>query len=187
MKAEVIGTESRDAVLENQAEWVADKIDKLLTVLDKDVQRIESSLSRLNELRSLIIKRDDISLGQLLGDIRNESSSYRGHELKRQSIREELAVALDCAPKQITLTRLEAMLSGERKARVTEKKTKLKSLAEELKREYLSTVLLLSDCARFNSMLLKNIFDLGKTQTITYSSNGSAKRQTDMAFVNLQF
>ena len=78
-------------------------------------------------------------------------------------------------------------LPKERKAQVAEKKAKLRSLTNELKEEHLSTAMLLSDCARFNSLLLKSVFDLGKTETVTYNSNGSTKRQTDTAFVNLQF
>jgi len=45
--------------------------------------------------------------------------------------------------------------------------------------------LLLSECARFNNLLLKSIFDLGKTGAVYYNSNGATKQQTDMAFVNL--
>jgi hypothetical protein len=141
----------------------------------------------LNELRTLIINRDDTDLGRLLERIQYESDSYRSHELKRQSIRKELATALDCDLKQMTLTRLEEVLPEEKKAQVTERKGKLRLLTEELKKEYLSTTMLLSDCARFNSLLLKSIFDLGKTGMVYYNSNGAAKRQIDAAFVNLEF
>jgi hypothetical protein len=166
---------------------IQDKVDELLVILDKDAQHIQESLSRLNELRSLVIKRDDTDLGRLLERIQYESDSYRSHELKRQSIRKELATALDCDLKQMTLTRLEEVLPEEKKAQVTERKGKLRLLTKELKKEYLSTTMLLSDCARFNSLLLKSIFDLGKTGMVYYNSNGAAKRQIDAAFVNLEF
>jgi len=45
----------------------------------------------------------------------------------------------------------------------------------------------LSECARINRMLLKGFFYLGNTGTVSYGSNGAAKQQSDMAFVNLQF
>jgi len=166
---------------------IEDKVDELLAVLDKDIQHMEKSLSRLNELRSLVIKHDDDALGKLLEDIQAESDTYTSNELKRQSIRKELATAFGCNVEQMTLSRLEATLPKERKAQVAEKKAKLRSLTNELKEEHLSTAMLLSDCARFNSLLLKSVFDLGKTETVTYNSNGSTKRQTDTAFVNLQF
>ena len=60
---------------------IEDKVDELLLVLDEDIRHIQQSLSWLNELRSLIIKRDDASLGKLLELIRSESEGYRKHEL----------------------------------------------------------------------------------------------------------
>lgn len=166
---------------------IEDKIDELLVVLDKDIQHIQDSLSRLNELRSLVIKRNDADLGKLLESIQTESDGYRSHELKRQSIRKELANALDCNFEQVTLSRLEAVLPEEQKARVATRKVQLRALTKELKKEHLSTVMLLSDCARFNRQLLKSVFDLGKMGVVYYNSKGSAKRGMTEAFVNLQF
>jgi len=163
------------------------KVDELLLVLDEDIRHIQQSLSWLNELRSLIIKRDDASLGKLLELIRSESEGYRKHELHRQLIRKELAGALGCGLGQMTLSTLEAGLTKEKKDQVAEKKTKLHSLVKELKKEHLSTALLLSECARFNKMLLESVFNFGNTRTVYYGSNGATKQQNDMAFVNLQF
>ncbi|MHC4692168.1 MAG: hypothetical protein ACYS67_05455 [Planctomycetota bacterium] len=166
---------------------IEDKVDELLLVLDEDIRYIQQSLSRLNELRSLVIKRDDVSLGKLLELIRSESEGYRKHELHRQSIRRELAGALGCGLGQMTLSTLEAGLPKEKKEQVTEKKAKLNSLIKELRKEHLSTALLLSECARFNKMLLESIFNFGNTRTVYYGSNGATKQQNDTAFVNLQF
>jgi hypothetical protein len=166
---------------------IEDKVDELLLVLDEDIRHIQQSLSRLNELRSLVIKRDDVSLGKLLELIRSESEGYRKHELQRQSIRKELAAALGCGFGQMTLSTLEADLPKEKKEQVTEKKAKLNSLIKELKKEHLSTALLLSECARINKMLLNSVFNFGNTGTVYYGSNGATKRQNDTAFVNLQF
>ena len=166
---------------------IEDKVDELLLCLDEDIQYIQESLSRLNELRSLVVKRDDVSLGKLLEGIQAKSDSYRNHELRRQSIRKELAIALGCGLEQMTLSRLETILPEEQNVQVAERKDKLQSLAKELKREHLSTALLLAECARFNRLLLKSIFDLGKAGIVYYDSNGSTKRQIDATFVNLKF
>jgi len=166
---------------------IEDKVDELLGVLERDVQHIQESLSRLSELRSLVVKRDDASLHKLLESIKSESNSYKDNELKRRLLREELATALDCSFKQMTLSRLEDELSGEKKAEVAERKTKLQTLAKKLKKEHLSTAMLLSDCARFNSVLLTSVLELAQAGTITYNPRGFAERQTNSAFVNLQF
>ncbi len=173
--------------MKSAATEIEDKVDELLACLDKDCQHIQESLSQLNKLRSLVIKRDDAGLGKLLKIIQAESDSYGSHESNRQTIRKELANALGCNTEQMTLSVLEASLPKGKNAQVTKMKVTLMSLIKELRKEYLSTFLLLSECARFNNLLLKSIFDLGKTGTVYYNSNGATKRQTDMAFVNLQF
>lgn len=169
------------------AATVEDKIDELLVVLDRDIQHIENSISQLDELRSLVIKRDDVALGKLLGSIRVEANSYAANELKRQSIRKDLANALGYSVKQMTLSQFEITLPKEKKAQITNRKAKLLALIKKLKKEHSSTVLLLSECTRLNSLLLRTIFNLEKTGTVIYSSSGATKRQSDMAFVNMQF
>ena len=171
--------------MKSTATEIEDKVDKLLTCLDKDSQHIQESLSQLNKLRSYVIKRDDSGLSQLLKIIQAETSSYRNHESQRQTIRKELAKTLVCKTEQVTLSALEARLPKGKKDQIIKKKAKLMSLIKELKKEHLSTILLLSECARFNNLLLKSIFDLGRTGAVYYNSKGATKQQTDMAFVNL--
>jgi hypothetical protein len=165
---------------------IEDKVDKLLVCLDRDVRHMQESLQNLNEMRRLVIKRDEAALGKLLENIQGESDSYRNHELNRKSIRKELADNFGCDVEQMTLSALESCLPEAQKDRVTQMKTKLRLLGSELKKEYLSTSLLLSECTRFNNLLLKGIFDLGKTESLHYKSNGQTRRQIDTAFVNLQ-
>ncbi|MHC4740007.1 MAG: flagellar export chaperone FlgN [Planctomycetota bacterium] len=176
-----------DKVLQKAAKLEDDKIGELLAILDRDIEHIQDSLLRLDKLRTLLIKPNNESLDRLLENIQADSDSYAANETKRQSIRRELAATLGCDVEQMTLSKLETHLEGQEKDQIVEKKTKLKLLTEELKKEHLSTAMLLSDCARFNSLLLKTIFDFGKAGTVYYNSNGSAKRQSDAAFVNLQF
>lgn len=164
-----------------------EKVSQLLAVLDRDIQNIHINLSRLNELRSFVVKRDNASMQKLLEGIQSESNSYKENDSERRRLREELANILGCSFKEMTLSRIETKLSAEKKNEVTERKIKLKTLAEKLKKEHLSTVMLLTDCARFNSMLLKGILELGHARTITYSPKGLAERQSSSAFMNMQF
>jgi hypothetical protein len=173
--------------MKSTATEIESKVDELLACLDKDSQHIQQSLSQLNKLRSFVIKRDDSGLGKLLKIIQAESDINRNQELKREKIRKELANTLGYNAEELTLSALEENLSKQKKTQVIEKKTKLMSLIKELKKEYFSTALLLSECARFNNLLLKSIFDLGNTGAVYYNSNGAAKQHTDMNFVNLRF
>jgi hypothetical protein len=170
------------------ASEIEDKVDELLACLDKDVRHIEESLSHLNELRSLVIKRDDAALSGLLESLRARSDLYAGHESNRLSIRRDLAIMLGCKTEQMTLTALASCLPEGKKEAVIEIQTKLRSLTGQLKTEHMSTALLLSECARFNSLLLRSLFDLGQTGAgaVYYNSSGTAKRQMDGTLMNLQ-
>ena len=97
---------------------IEDKIDELLVVLGEDIRHIEESLLRLNELRGLVVKQDETSLGKLLESIQSESDSYRKNELRRQLIRKELAAAFGSSIKQMTLSRLEEVLQEEKKTKI---------------------------------------------------------------------
>ncbi len=169
------------------ANVIEDKIDELLTVLDEDIRHIENSLSWLNELRTLVIRRDDAALQRLLESMRIEVDSYASNESRRRSIRKELAVALGCRCEEVTLSGLEPALPQEKAEQVTYRKTVLKKLIEQIKKEYRSTTLLLLDCARFNNLLLRAVFDLGKAETVYYNSDGAARRRTDTSLLNMRF
>jgi ribosomal protein S24E len=162
------------------------KVERLLVCLDKDAQYLQESLLQLDEMRKLVIKRDEAALGKLLQSTQADAGLYRQHEFSRKSIRKELADCLGCRIEQVTLSALRASVGEEKKDQLTQVKAKLRSLCVELKKEYLSTALLLSECARFNNLLLKAIFNPGRTESVQYNSNGVTRRQIDTAFVNLQ-
>ena len=166
---------------------IENAVDKLLAVLDEDVRHIRKSLSRLDGLRHSVIKRDDASLHKLLEEAQSDSSNCTNREDRRRLLREKLAIILDCAPGQMTLSRLETELSGARKAQVAERKMTLRNLVAKLQNEHKGTMMLLSDCARFNGMLLKSVLQLGQTGEITYSPRGSVQRQINTAFVDSRF
>lgn len=165
---------------------IQSKVDELLSILDRDTEHIQESILRLNEMRELVIKRDDVSLNKLVESIRAESENYAVNEKQRQLIRKEIAAILGCGVEQMTLSRIEDILTGEKKSQVAQKKTKLRQLTRELRTEHLSTALLLSECARLNGLLLKSILNLDKT-AVCYNSSGSAEQRTDAAFMNLRF
>ncbi len=165
---------------------IEDKVDELLICLDKDIENLQKNLSNLDELRSLVIKHDDVALGQLLEKIRAESDSYKKYEINRQSIIEQLSKYFNCNIKDMTLSRLEAFVPEVKRNQIIQSKTKLKTLIGKLKKENSRTALLLSECARFNKLLLKSIFDIGNTEAVFYNANGAAKEQNERTFVNLQ-
>jgi hypothetical protein len=165
---------------------IEDKVHRLLVCLDRDVQHMQESLQQLDEMRRLVIKRDEAALSKLLESIQGASDDYRNQESNRKAIRKELAESLGYDIERMTLSALESCVPEAQRHQLTQMKTKLRLLSAELKKEYFSTALLLSECARFNNMLLKGILGIGKTESVHYKSNGQTKRNIDTAFVNLQ-
>ena len=166
---------------------IESKVDELLTILDRDIEHIQQSLSRLSEMRELVVKRDEVSLGKLLESIQTESDIYAANEQKRQAIRKTLADLLGFGIEQMTLSKLEQSLSMEKKAEVSWRKIKLRLLAGQLKKEHLSVAMLLTECARFNRLLLNGILGRANHNTVMYDSSGLSKQQSDTAFMSLNF
>jgi hypothetical protein len=152
---------------------------EMLECLDVDIEHFRENLARLNEMRGLVIKRDDAALQALLDDIHLESESYKENESRRQMIRKKIADSLECGIEKITLSLLETTLSEPKRRQVCEKRTQLKSLVNDFKKEYSSTIVLVSECARFNKMMIKSIFNHGKTNPMYYGANGAVREQKD--------
>jgi len=163
-----------------------DKVRQMLDVLDTDVENIQLNMNMLNDLRGFVIKRDDKSLEQMLEKLHTQPNRFRDNELRRTQLREELAQAIGAEPKDTNLSAIERQLTGELKKQVREKKFKLKLLTAMLRKEHLNTAKLLTDCARFNSMLLKCILDAGQAKTITYNPQGLSERQSSSAIMNME-
>ncbi|UCG46199.1 MAG: hypothetical protein JSU94_11915 [Phycisphaerales bacterium] len=166
---------------------IEEKVDGLLIILDQDIRNLEENLQRLDELRGLVVKRDEEALVGLLEVIQRQSSGQSENESRRKRVCEELAAALGWPVGHVTLSRLEAVVTQDSRAGISGRREALKLLAERLKTEYVGTAMLLADCARFNSMLLRSVLDFGGAETLTYGPTGSAKRHGGTAFVNFQY
>jgi len=171
-----------------------DRITSLLEVLDQDVRHLEDTLSRLELLRSLLIKRENPALEKLLEDIRQQADVYQANEQKRQQLRRALAADLGCAEAELTLSKLQDELrrgSGsealpDRQAALAERRARLRSLAVQLKREHALTVLLVRDCLRFNRFLLQAFFPSSGRGGTTYSPTGAARPETSSLRMSMQ-
>ena len=160
-------------------------IDPLIDVLERDIEHIDSTLGILDQLRGMVIKRDDKSLNLLLEKVRLKTVKYANVENRRQAIRKELARLWGCETKEMTLTRLIQILPPERSEQVRQTKERLEHLLSKFKAEHLSTFMLLSECSRFNEVMLSALLN-GKRDESTYNRQGSMKWQKNQSIVNLQ-
>ena len=175
----------------------------LLDVLDEDIRHLESTMSRLDMLRSLLIKRDHAALEKLLDEIRQQADAYKTNEHKRQQLRRALAADLGCPERDLTLSILQKELAGpagpdaqprraaalcaECGAALADRQARLRSLAARLTREYTLTMLLVRDCARFNRSLMNVFFGSGGRGGARYSPTGAAKHEIGTTLMSMQF
>lgn len=173
--------------MNNTMVQIEDKVRELLDVLEKDIKHIEQSLSRLSELRALVVKRDNTSLEKLLNQIRADAQEYEANEMSRKLVREQLADILGCDYKQVTLSRLEEIVSKDSRAVIAQYKSRLSTWIKQLGKEHKSTMMLISDLSRFNKVLLNSIFEKSRPDDgTTYDAGGTAQRQSDAAFLSFQ-
>jgi chromosome segregation ATPase len=163
-----------------------EKVDGLLAVLQKDLEHIERSIGEFDELRALVIKRDDSGLSKLLEQIRSRSQEYAANQRMREELRQQIAEILDCPVGEVRLGRLQQEVSAEQQFPVRQMQKRLRSMISRLQVEHSCTVVLLYDLSRFNSMLLNTILDTGQVCGVTYDARGGASRSGDVAFMNLQ-
>jgi hypothetical protein len=162
------------------------KVTALLEVLDADIRHVETVLSRLDALRALLIKRDDGGLECLLEDIRRQGEARLAHERQRQALRGELAAELGCRGEELTLSALQARLTGPSRTALAARQARLKTLVQQLQREHTLTMVLIADCARFNRSLLRAFFGLVGRGNTTYRASGVAQPPSGAALMNLQ-
>jgi hypothetical protein len=156
-----------------------------LAVLDEEIHHSETTLSQLDRLRSLLIKRDDVALEELLRDLREQGQAQERTEQRRQELRQELADALGCDVKTVTLSALQTVLSDPRRGAVSDRQKRLTSQIDLLAREYRLTHALVADCARFNRSLMRVFFGSDSDRKTTYGATGAARHQTGAGMVSL--
>jgi hypothetical protein len=184
MKSEMIESKIWTELSQQQQNLISVKIAQMICCLVKDVQHIEHILENLDKIRALVLKRDEDTLKELLEQTQAKVDEYKNQESDRQLICMELARLLNLNVKQFTLSKLEQLLPEKLRAQVQEKRIKIRSLTNRLKKEHLNTVLLLAECARFNRMVLNGIFRFGKKGVVTYSSSGTTRQQASKSFMN---
>jgi len=168
-------------------EEILPEINEFLVCLDKDIAHLEEVLLRLDAMRTFVIKRDDVSLGELLEGIRSKSEEYQRQEARRELVLAGLAESLGFGLKELTLSGLVSFFEGDVSVEVAKRHERLIGLIVSVRKEYRRTSLLLLECARFNRELLQSILELGKHEGSTYGSDGSAKAALGNGFFDFRF
>jgi hypothetical protein len=161
-------------------------IAEMLEILDADITNTESDINILNELRGYLVSRDEKNMLRLLYAVRSIIQNRQDNQAKRFNVRRKLAQSLGCAVEKLTLSKLCDYIEEPFKAAIAERRNVLVQIVERFKTEYEATVFLLSDCARFNSLLLRSLVDFGSAESTTYKP-GKVNRVDSAAFINTQY
>lgn len=160
-------------------------ITELIEILDNDIKNIAQDISVLEVIRKCLIRKDETSLSRLLDQVRSVMQNRRQNENRRFNLRRKLAEAFCCPVEKLTLSNLQTKVDEPYKTALTEKRAALAQLIEQFKAQHETTAFLLSDCARFNALLLRSIMESSTTESVTYKP-GRINRSTNAAFINLQ-
>ncbi|OHB45973.1 MAG: hypothetical protein A2178_03515 [Planctomycetes bacterium GWC2_49_10] len=148
---------------------------QMIAVLQHDSSYLTAAVTRLNDMRESLIKRDPAVLEQLLAVIRSEQDLYALNEVKRNDLRIQAADELGLDPAQVNISILIEHLSPKTAQRLADAKAELEKLTAALRTEYIATASLLTECARFNRQLVNAV--LGSNGTVTtYDSRGGRDR-----------
>lgn len=157
----------------------------LLSILQRDIDHIEWTILKLNQLRGFVIKRNEKGLLSLLEEIQTEAQEYSINEQTRNKTREQIAKEMGCPAEQLTLSALGNSIDEPLKSALGQIQKNIKAAAVNLNKEYFLTASLLKDCSRINSVLLKIIFEGGRS-LVCYNSAGQTTRQQDASFMSMR-
>lgn len=159
---------------------------ELLEVIDADIVNIERDIKVLDELRKSLVTQNEQNMLRLLYVVRLSIQNRQGNEARRFRVRKRLADTLGIAVEKLTLSKLHSFVEEPYQTALAEKKNVLSRMVERFKTEHETTVFLLSDSARFNSLLLRSLISLSSTESVTYKP-GKVSRANGAAFVNTQY
>ena len=162
-----------------------DLADELLSVLGDDIRHIEQTLERLDALRAAVIRRDEEGLKCLLDEVADEQASYALVEQRRAVIRKQMADVIGCGIGEMHLSKLCGQLRGEKRDLMAQAQQELKVMCKKLRKEHMATNILLTECARFNNLLLRGILGNGR-ETVTYNSRGDASWELQKGMVSIR-
>jgi hypothetical protein len=169
---------------------ITDKIEPLLTellsVLDDEILNAQLCLERLNELRSAVIRRKEDELSGLLEMVKFQGDDYGLVSQRRQSIFLTMSKVLGCSADEINLTFITEKISSGSTEKIHNRQNMLRQLTERLSNEYYSTVILLNEFSRLNTMLIKSIFKSDE-QPAVYNYKGKSRLDQSGGMISCRF
>ena len=154
-------------------------------LLDEEAALLVLRHSQLGSLCSAIIERDESAVERILDQIEQAQQLQTISDQKVAALRDELACQLGVDAASLRLSVLIEMLPPYCQAGVLTKRRRVLDLAERFGVQHMRTVMLLSECARINRLLLEGLFPRCQAVT-TYSAGGSHTWQAEAGLVDTE-
>ncbi|MCK4277158.1 MAG: hypothetical protein KAX78_11620 [Phycisphaerae bacterium] len=160
-------------------------IGRLAAALDEEIALLELRGSQLVALSEAILQRDEAGLQGLFEEMEQTQQTQAETDNKLLGLRKALGDILVCPLERVTLTWVVGQLSGEGRSQIESRLAKIVGLIDEVRKQHLETVMLLSECARINRMLLTTLFP-GSETIKTYGQGGQTTWRPDTGLVDAE-
>ena len=152
---------------------ITDLVNELLSVLDEEIALLDLRRSQLEAVSRAVIDRDDDALERLIGQIEQAWHSQVRGDLKLKALCRALAESLGQSQQKVKLVELSDKLPKAQRLDVDLRRGRIVLQAQRFRKQHLETVVLLSECARINRLLLEGLLPGSETVT-TYEKGGAA-------------
>jgi hypothetical protein len=161
------------------------QIHSLEGLLDEEAALLVLRHSQLGSLCAAIVERDESAVERILDQIEQAQELQTIGDQKVAALRDELACRLGVQARALRLSALIERLPAWCQAGMLTRRRRVLDLAERFRVQHMRTVMLLSECARINRLLLEGLFPRCQAVT-TYGADGSQNWRVDAGLVDTE-
>jgi flagellar biosynthesis/type III secretory pathway chaperone len=159
--------------------------EELFIFMDDNILSIGRMLEQLTQLRAAVIRRDEKSLTQMLGNVSGAAAQRTEMQQRQRQLCEIFATRLNCRVEDVNVSYLAGFLEEDRKKNLKTRQQTLRQLTVRLSLEHKATERLLRECMHLNRKLLECI--VGRANpALTYGQGGRIQREMQYAMMSFK-
>lgn len=160
-------------------------VKELIAILDEEIDLLNRKNAELDRLSAATMDRNDEEMVKLLVEMDQTHQAQAATDVKLDALRKAFADRLDRSLNQMRLADLIDALDEPDKLTVEYRRNQIVLLAEKLRRQYMTTAMVLRESARINQVLLEGLFP--KAQPVqTYDANGPSTWRPDTGLLEAE-
>ena len=159
--------------------------DELLAVLDQEIDLLRRRDAQLAGMSAAICQRDEERLEALLEDLERSQQRQAAADENLKALLTSLGQAVHCPTEHLKLAALAAALPDQQRLALDCRRQEIILLTEKVCQKQLETMMVLSECARINRLLLSALFPDSEA-TMTYGVGGPEVWRPDTGLVDAE-